>query len=191
MSGKVRIEIVEYNPAWPAEFQTIAQRIRDEVGGAALTIHHIGSTSVEGLAAKDIIDLEMGVSDFSMPWKERVEALGFEYREYLRDHCPPGMEISSEQLEKRFFAARGRPANLHVRVVERFNYRYALLFRDYLRTHRDAANAYAAVKKAMARRFAEDPESYYTVKDPVCDCIMSGAFDWARATNWNPGPSDA
>ena len=191
MSGRVKIEIVPYNPEWLAEFHAIAQRLRGAVEDAALTIHHIGSTSVPGLAAKDVIDLEMGVSDFSLPWKERVEALGFEYREYLRDHCPPGMEVSSEQLEKRFFTARGRPANLHIRIVGRFNYRYALLFRDYLRTHQDAANAYGAVKKGLARRFAEDPESYYTIKDPVCDCIMSGAFDWARNTNWSPGPSDA
>jgi GrpB-like predicted nucleotidyltransferase (UPF0157 family) len=191
MSEKVKIEIVPYNPAWPAEFRVIAKQIRDAVGGAALTIHHIGSTSVPGLAAKDIIDVEMGVADFSMQWKERVEALGFEYREYLRDHCPPGMEVSPDQLEKRFFAARGRPSNLHIRVIGRFNYRYALLFRDYLRTHQDAANAYGAVKKGMASHFRDDPESYYTLKDPVCDCIMSGAFEWARSSNWSPSRSDA
>jgi GrpB-like predicted nucleotidyltransferase (UPF0157 family) len=187
----MKIEIVSYDPGWPAEFEGIGKQIRDAVGDAALTIHHIGSTSVPGLAAKDIIDVQMGVVDFSLAWKKRIEALGFEYREYLRDHCPPGTELSPEQLEKRFFKMESRAINFHIRVPGRFNYRYALLFRDYLRTHPRAADAYSEVKKNMARHFADDPNAYYSFKDPVCDCVMSGAVEWARATNWNPAPSDA
>ena len=187
----MKIEIVPYNRAWPAEFHEIGKQIRDAVGSAALTIHHIGSTSIPGLGAKDIIDVQMGVADFSMAWKERVEAIGFEYREYLRDHCPPETELSSEQLEKRFFRMNSRAVNLHIRVRGRFNYRYALLFRDYLRAHPRAANAYAQVKKNLARHFTADMDAYSTIKDPVCDCIMAGAFEWARSTDWKHGPSDA
>jgi len=187
----VRIEIVPYNAAWPTEFQTIANRLREAIGVGALTIHHIGSTSVPGLVAKDIIDLQVGVADLSLPWKKRIEAVGFEEHEHFRDHCPPGMDISPEQLDKRFFRTRGRAANVHIRVAGRFNYRYALLFRDYLRTHPEAAAAYGAVKAEMARHFRDDPESYYTLKDPICDCLMAGAVAWARSGNWIPAPSDA
>jgi GrpB-like predicted nucleotidyltransferase (UPF0157 family) len=187
----MKIEIVPYNRAWPADFREIGKRIRDAVGDAALTIHHIGSTSVPGLAAKDIIDVQMGVADFSMTWKERLEALGFEYREYLRDHCPPGMDLSMDQMEKRFLRMENRAINLHLRVPGRFNYRYALLFRDYLRAHPLAASAYGEVKRNLARLFPENLDAYYDVKDPVCDCVMAGAFDWARSTDWKPGPSDA
>lgn len=143
MSEMVKIEMVPHSPAWPSEFNAIANRVRDAIGDAALTIHHIGSTSVPGLAAKDIIDVQIGVADLFLPWKEKVEALGYEYREYLRDHCRSGIEVTPEQLEKRFFVARDSAVNLHIRAVGRFNYRYALLFRDYQRTHPDAANAYA------------------------------------------------
>lgn len=153
----MKIEIVPYNPAWPAEVREIGKQIRDAVGNAALTIHHIGSISVPGLSAKDIIDVQLGAADFSLAWKERLEAIGFEYPElrregeYFRDHCPPGTELSPEQLDKQFFKMKSRAANLHIRVPGRFNYRYALLFRDYLRAHSMAANAYGAVKKNLAR----------------------------------------
>lgn len=187
----MKIEIVPYNSAWPTEFQIIANRIRDAIGRKALTIHHIGSTSVPELVAKDIIDVQVGVADLSLRWKQRMEANGFEYFEHYRDHCPPGMDVLAEQLDKRFFRARGRAANVHIRVQGRFNYRYALLFRDYLRTHADAANAYGAVKKELARHFRDDPDSYYGLKDPICDCLMSGALEWAGSSNWIPGPSDA
>lgn len=187
----MKIEIVAYKPAWPVEFREIGKRIRDAVGDAALTIHHIGSTSVPGLCAKDIVDVQMGVADFSMAWKERLAAIGFEYREYLRDHCPPGTELTPEQSEKRFFKGKSRAINLHIRIPGRFNYRYALLFRDYLRANPPAANAYGEVKKNLARYFPEDIDAYCEIKDPVCDCIMAGASDWARAVDWKPGPSDA
>ena len=156
-----------------------------------MTIHHIGSTAVPGLIAKDVIDVQMGVADFSPPWKTRLEAIGFEDGQGFRDHCPPGTELSAEQLEKRFFKVKRRAAHLHIRVQGRFNYRYAILFRDYLRAHSMAANAYGEVKKNLARYFAGDMDAYYAIKDPVCDCIMCGAFDWARSTDWKPGPSDA
>lgn len=84
----VKIEMVSHSPAWPSEFNAIANRVRDAIGDAALTIHHIGSTSVPGLAAKDIIDVQIGVANLFLPWKEKVEALGYEYREYLRDQLP-------------------------------------------------------------------------------------------------------
>ena len=187
----MKIEIVPYNPAWLAEFHEIGKQIRGAVGHAALTIHHIGSTSVPGLSAKDLIDVQMGAADFSMAWKARIEAVGFEYREYTGDHCPPGMELSAGQLEKRFFSMNSRAVNLHIRVPGRFNFRYALLFRDYLHAYPPAANAYGVVKENLARYFPTDEDAYYAIKDPVCDCIMAGAFEWARSTEWKPGPSDA
>lgn len=57
-----------------------------------------------------------------MAWKERIKAIGFDYRDYLRDHCPPGMDLSKEQLEKRFFGMSSRVVKLHLRMPERFNY---------------------------------------------------------------------
>ena len=73
---------------------------------------------------------------------------------------------------------------LHVRVLGRPNQRYALLFRDYLRSHPEAAAAYAAVKRCLATRHAADIRAYVDIKDPVCDVIMSAAEEWAKVTSW-------
>ncbi|WP_211238268.1 GrpB family protein, partial [Deinococcus pimensis] len=84
-----------------------------------------------------------------------------------------------------------RRAHVHLREQGRFNGRYALLCRDYLRAHPLAANAYADVKRQLARHVGGDPEKYYDVKDPVFDIIMAGAFDWAATARWAPPPTDA
>jgi GrpB-like predicted nucleotidyltransferase (UPF0157 family) len=66
-----------------------------------------------------------------------------------------------------------------------------VLFRDYLRTHPVAADAYAQVKLALARLHPTDVDAYYDVKDPVCDLIMQSAEQWAKVVSWEPGASDA
>ena len=89
-------------------------------------------------------------------------------------------------------AAQGdRNANIHIRVAGRFNQRYALLCRDYLRSSPAAARAYAEVKRNLAALFPEDAAAYYGVKDPVFDVIMAGAEAWSDSIGWKPGPSDA
>ncbi len=72
----------------------------------------------------------------------------------------------------------------------RANQRYALLFRDYLRAHPATAEAYAELKRRLAQYLA-DPKMYPEVKDPAVDLIYLAAEDWAAATNWQAGPSDA
>jgi GrpB-like predicted nucleotidyltransferase (UPF0157 family) len=187
-----RIEIVPYRASWPEEFRILGHRIRQAVGNAALAIHHIGSTSVPGLDAKDVLDIQVTVENLQVPLVDALEGIGFRYREGVqRDHCPPGMVLPETELEKRFYKMFERPVQLHVRVQGRFNQRYALLCRDYLRTHPMAASAYAEIKRQLARYFPDNQDAYYDIKDPAFDIIMSGAFEWAEHTHWQPAPSDA
>ena len=185
------IEIVEYRESWPLEFAEVAARLRAALGVHALAIHHIGSTGVPGLAAKDVIDVQVTVSSFAGV-VEPLEGAGFSGRgKPTRDHQPPGMTLPDAELEKRFFnPLEGRKANIHVRIGGRFNHRYALLCRDYLRSHPMAASAYAEIKRQLARKFPHDADAYYDIKDPVFDLLMAGAEDWAVATAWRPSPSD-
>ena len=125
------------------------------------------------------------------PVEAALTGLGFQLREHLCDHCPPGCQLEAHQLEKRFYKHLDPVINLHVRAEGRFNQRYALLFRDYLRAVPMARDAYAEIKRQLARYFPEDLDAYYDLKDPVCDVIMAGAFDWADRHGWAPGPSDA
>ncbi|MEI9993205.1 MAG: GrpB family protein [Rhizomicrobium sp.] len=181
------IVIVPYRPEWPAEFRAIAERLRDAGGDAILAIHHIGSTAVPGLAAKDIIDIQITVAALDTL---RLPLPGFVRGAPVTDHCPPGLTLPPAELEKRFYKSEARPANVHVRVAGRFNQRYPLLCRDYLRTHRGAADAYGEIKRQLARLVPDDVEAYYDVKDPVFDIIMAGAEDWAASTGWTVPPGD-
>jgi GrpB-like predicted nucleotidyltransferase (UPF0157 family) len=183
------IVIGPYQDAWPAQFAVLAKELRDAAGGKLLAIHHIGSTAVPGLAAKDIIDIQLTVADIATA--RSLPLAGFDFVARLtEDHCPPGMTLPPEELQKAFYRSRGRAANVHARVAGRFNQRYPLLCRDYLRAHHAAANAYGAIKVELARKFPDDAESYYDIKDPVFDLMMAQAEDWAAQAKWSVPPSD-
>jgi GrpB-like predicted nucleotidyltransferase (UPF0157 family) len=187
------IEIIEYQTRWLEEFRTLGSMLRGALGGAASRIDHIGSTSVPGLAAKDVIDVQITVQSLEHPRLRPVlEGLGLTCRSIMYDHTPPGMTLEASELEK-FMASTLEPrrVHVHVRLEGRFNQRYALLCRDYLRTHDDTRDAYAQVKRQLARYFPNDVDAYYDIKDPAFDLFMSGAWEWARFTNWQPGDSDA
>jgi len=187
------ITILPYQPAWPIEFEALGAAVRQVLGGLALRINHIGSTAVPGLAAKDIIDIQVTVAQLDAPVEHALNRAGYRRMAHIdRDHTPPGLPESDEEWRKWFFeAASGqRPVNLHVRVAGRANQRYPLLFRDYLRTHNAVAQAYAQVKTALSRYHANDIYAYCDIKDPVCDVIMLSAEAWATQTGWEPGPSD-
>ena len=186
------IEIAPYRPAWADEFARLTAGLRAALGPLALRIDHIGSTAVPGLPAKNIIDMQVTVARLEEAVDRAVISAGYARREEVGlDHVPPGASDDPEQWRKWFFREQaGRRVNLHVRLAGRANQRYPLLFRDYLRRHPAAANAYAQVKLALARLHPDDIDAYYEVKDPVCDIIMAGAQAWAVETKWEPGPSD-
>ncbi|MCP3920193.1 MAG: GrpB family protein [bacterium] len=197
------IQILPYRTAWPAEFAALARTLRDAFGDLALRIDHIGSTAVPDLDAKDILDVQITVRDLdAAALHAAVDRTNLEWRADIDgDHCPPGLELPARELAK-LYATRHAPArateadprdvavHCHIRAEGRFNQRYALLCRDYLRTHRLAADAYAEIKRQLARRFPTDAESYYDVKDPVFDVLMAGAEEWARRVDWRPAQSD-
>ena len=191
------IEILDYDRRWPMEFAAIGQDIRLALGDIALRIDHVGSTSVPGLAAKNIIDVQITVRSIEPDalFATALEAAGYMMRrEVTRDHRPPGIEEGGEaDWEKRFFKPPEgwRPTNIHVRAQGRANQRYALLFRDYLRSDPRSAAAYAEVKRRLAHYHPNDLSAYVTVKDPVCDIIIAAADAWALTTGWQPGPPDA
>ncbi len=187
------IEVVAYRSAWPREFDAAAGHLRATLGDTARALHHIGSTSVPGLLAKDVIDVQVTVAELGETAVQLLAA-GYAFHADLdADHAPPGVELRPRDLEKRTFTERPgeRRANLHVRVQGAFNQRYAVLFRDYLRAEPRARDAYGLLKHRLARRFPEDRERYYELKDPAIDMLMAGAEVWARATSWTLPPSDA
>lgn len=187
------ITISSYQTKWPGEFIALGKELRKALCDRALRIDHIGSTAVPGLAAKDIIDIQVTVQSLEPGIEKALTRAGYQRLIAItRDHLPP--EGNSDPLEwsKWVFkpSSTGRPVNLHVRQTGHANQRYPLLFRDYLRSHSKAAEAYRRVKSALALHHPNDSDAYYDVKDPVCDIIMCGAEDWARITHWEQGLSD-
>ena len=186
------ISLSPYQSTWPSEFRGAGVRLRRNLGSLALRIDHIGSTSVPGLAAKDIIDIQVTVEALIPAVEEAILAAGYRRLRHLSDHAPPLSHPDPVQWEKWVFQGEGgRPVNLHVRVKGRANQRYALLFRDYLRSNPLVSRAYEQVKASIIKYHPEeDRNAYYDIKDPVCDIIMGGAETWAEASSWVFGESD-
>jgi GrpB-like predicted nucleotidyltransferase (UPF0157 family) len=183
------IVIHSYQTTWPEEFRAIRSSLSEILGPLALRIDHIGSTSVPGLGAKDVIDIQVTVQALAPGVKERLIRAGYAYRpEITQDHVPAGEEAAPRLWAKFFFTQPEgqRRTNLHVRVEGNPNQRYALLFRDYLRAHPKAARSVEVIKREIAERHADDADAYYDIKDPVYDLIWEAAQEWSEHTGWRP-----
>ncbi len=177
------LTIANYDAKWPMRFGELGSRLRSELGEVALRIDHIGSTAVPGLAAKPIIDVQISVVSlepvdaFRMP----LEECGFTWRS------------DNPERTKRYFRERaGEPrTHIHVRRAGSFSEQLALLFRDYLRAHRDAADGYGRQKRALASLLSRDRHAYTESKTSITWRIIQEADAWAQRNGWEPPPSDA
>lgn len=185
----MEIVIEKYNPDWPAEFEAIRADLNDVLGPLALRIDHIGSTSVPGLAAKDIIDMQVTVASLTDEVSEKLKTAGYTHKPHYSDHVPKGEDPDPELWEKIYFVERPgeRPAHIHIRKLGNPNQRYALLFRDYLRAHPKSTETIELIKRELARYHPNDWDAYYDIKDPVYDLIWDAAQGWADAAGWSSG----
>jgi GrpB-like predicted nucleotidyltransferase (UPF0157 family) len=177
------VTIVPYDAAWPARFGELALQLRRVLGDVARRIDHIGSTSVLGLDAKPIIDIQISVRSFEPlnAYRDPLESLGYVFR-----------SENDERTKRYFREAPGTPrTHIHVRQAGSWAEQFALLFRDYLRTHPEAALQYAKLKRQLAIQFANDRHGYTDAKRPFTWEVMHAADRWTQETGWQPGPSDA
>ncbi|MFF3851208.1 GrpB family protein [Streptomyces sp. NPDC002328] len=177
------VEIMPYDPAWPAMFARWGTGLRAALGDAAARIDHIGSTSVPGLAAKPVIDIQISVASLEAtdPFLGPLTDMGLVYR------------ADNPERTKRYFREPPgqRRTHVHVRQLGSFSQQFPLLFRDYLRCHLAAANEYAAAKQHCAAKFRNDRHGYVQAKDAFVWDIIRRADAWAQHTGWAPGSSDA
>ena len=176
------VEIHEYNPSWKEEFRRIGLRLRDSLGDVACRIDHIGSTSVEGLAAKPVIDIQISVRRLEPMtlYLPQLEALGYVWRS------------DNPERTKRYFREppQERRTHIHVRKLGSWHEQFALLFRDYLRLHKDDQRRYEATKKELAVRYRLERHKYVDAKEDVFWDIIKRADRWAADTGWDVGASD-
>ena len=182
-----KVVLVEYQKSWADDFKQIKQKIGEAT--SSTDIAHIGSTAVEGLAAKEIIDIQLGVADLSQvqSFQTKLKMLGLQKLEKAnRDHIPfRPIEETSCEWEKAFFFGEieGMRVNLHIRKVGNPNWRFALLVRDFLRENSSATTAYQQFKLRLSSLPISKFDYVYT-KDPVVDLIYLQAEVWAKTTNW-------
>lgn len=183
----------QYREDWAVQAARISARLGRTAPGLILAVDHVGSTSVPGLAAKDVIDLQaavpgMDAADDAAPL---LAAAGFPLVSGVFSDTPKPGEPDAGQWQKRFHANAdpGRPVNLHVRVAGSPGWRYALMFRDWLRHSPAALTMYAEHKASLAARFA-DPDSttaYAEAKEPwFTEVAWPQMTAWAEATGWEP-----
>ncbi len=155
----MKVSICEYRPQWQKMFEEEQQLIQAVLGDVSAKVEHIGSTAVKGLAAKPIIDIMIGLEDFSIADRlvPQIEALGYEYFKKYEDEMP----------YRRYFAKNLRDLRTHqihmVEIGSEFWARH-LFFRDYLRKNPDAVEKYAALKKQLAEGEWEDVNEYADAK---------------------------
>jgi GrpB-like predicted nucleotidyltransferase (UPF0157 family) len=155
------IEIVLYNPEWPKIFEAEATVIKKALGDNCIAIHHIGSTSVPGLAAKPIIDMMPVVRDIVAVDQtiKAMEAIGYEAK------GEGGM------LFRRYFQKKG--FNVHIFEQTSSEIDGHLLFRDWMRIHEDDREDYATLKQDLASRYPNDIYQYVFGKDSFVRNIHS------------------
>jgi len=175
----VPLVVIDYDPAWPQTYARWQHRIGAALGRAALRIEHVGSTSVPGLAAKPIVDIQVSVTDLADEprYVPQLEKAGLVLR-------------SRDELHRYFRPPAGQPREVHVHVCAAASQweRDHLLFRDYLRADPAACRRYAQAKQANIRRWSDDGWAYTEAKTSVVLDILERATDLARVTDWAPPP---
>lgn len=152
------ITVLNYDPEWPLKYERERKAIAEILDGNGISIYHIGSTSVPGLAAKPIIDMMAVVRSLEKvdDARGKFSELGYEY---LGEFGIAG---------RRYFRKGGdeRTHQIHIFQADDWNnIERHLAFRDYMRTHEKERAEYAEIKTALAQRFPYDIDGYCDGKD--------------------------
>jgi GrpB-like predicted nucleotidyltransferase (UPF0157 family) len=154
---KGTVKLVSHRPIWKQMFEEEATRLRQAMGHTCLAIEHIGSTAIEGLDAKPIIDILVAVDDLGTvnDLKPVLAELGYSHKE-------------DDSVVGRVFFRKGPPSRRthHLSLTELGTayWKCHLLFRDYLRKHPTEAEQYQQLKRRLAKQYAKDRGAYTSKK---------------------------
>ena len=176
-----RVEVVSYRSEWAAEgAELVAELARTVLD--AVAVDHIGSTSVPGLPAKDCLDVMIRVR--SLAGTDLGPLVDAAYRERPEEWNRAEV-LASQTYPKRVFGppVGGRRINIHVREAAGETARYALLFRDFLRSEPDHRDTWGRFKVRLAE---ENPDiyTYGQLKAAVQPLLMTLAETWAAEHGW-------
>jgi len=171
------IEVVPWDPRWASRFELMRAQLAAALRDQAVRIEHVGSTSIAGLPAKPIIDIQISVPDVddTDAYRSQIEAQGFVLRYIEAGHRyfrpPPGLP---------------RDYQVHVCKVGSAWERDHLLFRDFMRDHPGEAAEYGRLKMRLAMQNSQDRIQYTDDKGPFILAALEAAEAWADETDWRP-----
>jgi GrpB-like predicted nucleotidyltransferase (UPF0157 family) len=169
-----KVEVVPHNPDWRSLFEIESNQIAIALGENVIAIHHIGSTSIETIYAKPIIDILVEVSSIDKVDEQNssMQLLGYQ--------CMGEFGIK----DRRFFLKDNqdgiRTYHIHIFEVGSVHIARHLTFRDYLNIHIEDALAYSLLKRSLAEKYPHDIESYMDGKQDFIREIDCEAVEWRR-----------
>jgi len=158
-----KVIVTPYDEAWRSDFDTIKQEIECALGDLIVSIEHVGSTSVDGMSAKPIIDIDAVIKDYSVfdDVTRKLENIGYIHEGDL------GIK------DREAFRYSGKPhlQKHHLYVCPQYSeelHRH-ITFRDFLRSNPEAVKKYSLVKKTAAKLFPNDIDKYIEYKSPCIE----------------------
>jgi GrpB-like predicted nucleotidyltransferase (UPF0157 family) len=178
--------LADPDPTWPEQARRLIGRLRFSSEGRIIRVDHIGSTSVQGLPAKQLIDIQVVVADLATAAQvaEAAQRSGFVH--------VPGEWFGTDRRgtdhpeEVVVDADPARPVNINIRPVGAPIWRETLLIRDWLRGHDGERDAYGAMKRGLAQRPGHNVDDYSKDKMPWISAALDRAEEWAVSAHWSP-----
>lgn len=169
----MKVEVLPYSEAWPIEFEREQSALCERLGSSLVKIHHIGSTSVPGLAAKPIIDILLEVQSLEVIDGKAAVFVSL------------GYEVKGEYgiAGRRYFRKGGEKRSHHVHAYQQGSehiFRH-LAFRDYMRSHPVERRAYEALKLALAAESDILDRSYSARKGTFIEFHEAKAIQWQKS----------
>jgi GrpB-like predicted nucleotidyltransferase (UPF0157 family) len=168
-----QIVLVPHDPHWSSLFQDEARQLAAIFGLEVISIHHAGSTAIQGIKAKPILDFLIIVRAIHQidQYDEKMIELGYEA---IGENGIPG---------RRFFTRTvgdTRIHNVHIFEIGHPEIERMLDFRDYMRTHPKEAQAYSRLKESLAKQYPGDIDSYTEGKSEFINAMIRKAWVWRK-----------
>lgn len=193
----MKITFEKYNPFWKNQFESIKNELVQSIGFLNPKIEHIGSTSVEGLSAKPIIDIMIGVKDESELNKipPLLQGKDYVYYQKYNEDMPyrrffikltnqphnlvfPEIIYSESEIPEELHNHHHRIAHIHTIPVSSEHWLRHIAFRDYLRTHPEIREEYQQLKEKLSTMEWLDGNDYNEGKDPFIKREEKKAVQW-------------
>ena len=163
------VVVLPYNSRWKQYFLNIRDEIKPALKDLALSIEHVGSTSVEGMSAKPIIDIDVIIKERTVLDEviSRLHNIGYRYEGNLGIEGREAFKYEGKKDLQRH--------HLYVCAQDCPELKRHIAFRDYLRSHPQAVKEYGEIKEKGARLYPNDIDKYMEYKSGVIERIYEMA----------------